>query len=208
MYISHRSSLHLKCCLLSDTLIQNHVCRMQLIYRRCCIHLACFIKRLCRCRKTIPPTMKPLITKLYHSRGQFVWYMWRKMPVRWFDSYGAYQCQHIITWAPGIIIDIHDVIKWKHFPRYWAFVRGIHRSPADSTYKAQWRGAMVFFWFVNKRLSKLSRRRWFKTPSCSLRHRCNVSSKLFHYHHWYYRYRYHYNYCKYNYRHNYGHRHF
>ena len=25
-----------------------------------------------------------------------------------------------------------DVIKWKHFPRYWPFVRGIHRSPVDS----------------------------------------------------------------------------
>ena len=23
-----------------------------------------------------------------------------------------------------------DVIKLKHFPRYWAFVRGIHRPPA------------------------------------------------------------------------------
>ena len=22
-----------------------------------------------------------------------------------------------------------DVMKWKHFPRYWPFVRGIHRSP-------------------------------------------------------------------------------
>ena len=22
-----------------------------------------------------------------------------------------------------------DVIKWKHFPRHWPFVRGIHRSP-------------------------------------------------------------------------------
>ena len=22
-----------------------------------------------------------------------------------------------------------DVIKWKYFPRYWPFVRGIHRSP-------------------------------------------------------------------------------
>ena len=21
-----------------------------------------------------------------------------------------------------------DVIKWKHFPRYWPFMRGIHRS--------------------------------------------------------------------------------
>ena len=23
----------------------------------------------------------------------------------------------------------YDVIKWKHFPCYWPFVRGIHRSP-------------------------------------------------------------------------------
>ena len=23
-----------------------------------------------------------------------------------------------------------DVIKWKHFPRHWPFVQGIHRSPA------------------------------------------------------------------------------
>ena len=30
-----------------------------------------------------------------------------------------------------------DVIKWKHFPRYWAFVRGIHRSPVNSPHKDQ-----------------------------------------------------------------------
>ena len=37
-----------------------------------------------------------------------------------------------------------DVIKWKHFPRYWPFVRGIHRSPVNSSHKGQWRGALVF----------------------------------------------------------------
>ena len=37
-----------------------------------------------------------------------------------------------------------DVIKWKHFPRYWPFVRGIHRSPVNSPHKAQWRGALMF----------------------------------------------------------------
>ena len=31
-----------------------------------------------------------------------------------------------------------DVIKWKHFPRNWPFVRGIHRD------KGQWRGALMF----------------------------------------------------------------
>ena len=37
-----------------------------------------------------------------------------------------------------------DVIKWKHFPRYWPFVRGIHRSPVNSPHKGQWRGAFIF----------------------------------------------------------------
>ena len=26
------------------------------------------------------------------------------------------------------VVTHDDVIKWKHFPRYWPFVRGIHRS--------------------------------------------------------------------------------
>ena len=39
-----------------------------------------------------------------------------------------------------------DVIKWKHFPRNWPFVRGIHRSPANPPYKSQWRGALCFLW--------------------------------------------------------------
>ena len=37
-----------------------------------------------------------------------------------------------------------DVIKWKHFPRYWPFVRRIHRSPVNSQHKGQWRGALMF----------------------------------------------------------------
>ena len=37
-----------------------------------------------------------------------------------------------------------DVIKWKHFPRYWPFVRGIHRSPVNSPHKGQWHGTLMF----------------------------------------------------------------
>ena len=37
-----------------------------------------------------------------------------------------------------------DVIKWKHFPRYWPFVPGIHWSPLNSPHKGQWRGALMF----------------------------------------------------------------
>ena len=41
---------------------------------------------------------------------------------------------------------IHDdVIKWKHFPRYWPFVRGIHRSLVNSPQKGQWRGALMLY---------------------------------------------------------------
>ena len=41
--------------------------------------------------------------------------------------------------------DFHDdVIKWKHFPRYWPFVRGIHRSPVNSPHKGHWRGTLMF----------------------------------------------------------------
>ena len=47
------------------------------------------------------------------------------------------------TWA------MHDdVIKWKHFLRYWPFVRGIHRSPVNSPHKGQWRGALMFFFVL------------------------------------------------------------
>ena len=32
----------------------------------------------------------------------------------------------------------------KYFPRYWSFVRGIHRSPMDSPHKGRWRGVLGF----------------------------------------------------------------
>ena len=37
-----------------------------------------------------------------------------------------------------------DVIKWKHFPCYWHYVRGVYRSPVNSPHKGQWRGALIF----------------------------------------------------------------
>ena len=48
--------------------------------------------------------------------------------------------------SSSIDILLHDdVIKWKHFPRYWPFVRGVHRSPLNSPHKSQWRGALMLF---------------------------------------------------------------
>ena len=37
-----------------------------------------------------------------------------------------------------------DIVKWTHFPRYWLFVRGIHRPPVNYPPKGQWRGALMF----------------------------------------------------------------
>ena len=65
-------------------------------------------------------------------------------------------------------LEIHDdAVKWKHFPRYWPFVRGIHRSPANSSHKGQWRGALMFSlicswingWVNNREAGDLKRHR-------------------------------------------------
>ena len=67
------------------------------------------------------------------------------------------RCLRNCHWTKKIIETYHDdVIKWKHFPRHWPFVRGIHRSPVNSPQKGQWRGALIFFFDLrlNKRLSK------------------------------------------------------
>ena len=55
----------------------------------------------------------------------------------------------LLSWSATIsVADItishDDVIKRKHFPRYWPFSRGIHRLPVNSPHKGQWRGALMF----------------------------------------------------------------
>ena len=68
-----------------------------------------------------------------------------------------------------------DVIKWKYFPRYWPFLRGIHRSVVNSpSQRPVTRSFDVFFDLrPNKWLSKQSWGWWFETPSCPLLRRCN-----------------------------------
>ena len=66
-----------------------------------------------------------------------------------------------------------DVIIWKHFPRYWPFVRGIHRSLVDYLSKPVTQSFHVFFDLrLNKRLREHSWPRWFETPSHSLWRHC------------------------------------
>ena len=78
--------------------------------------------------------------------------MYDNLHVGWFAfSHASAKRQFCVEWLnirpTGSSICLlwwHDVIKWKHFPRYWPFVRGIHRSPLNSTHKGQWRGAVMF----------------------------------------------------------------
>ena len=60
-----------------------------------------------------------------------------------------------------------DVIKWKHFPRYWPFVREIHWSPVNSQHKGQWCRTLMFSlicarincWVNNREAGDLRRHR-------------------------------------------------
>ena len=62
----------------------------------------------------------------------YVWMNWNPS-----DELLVFSCNH---WT-----NLHDgVIKWKHFPRYWPFVCGIHRSTVNSPHKGQCRGALIF----------------------------------------------------------------
>ena len=68
----------------------------------------------------------------------------------------------------GNLFHHDDAIKWKHFPSYWPFVRGIHRSVTRSF-------AVFVHLRLNIRLSKQWWGWWFETPSRSLWHHCKMT---------------------------------
>ena len=63
-----------------------------------------------------------------------------------------------------------DVIKWKHFLRYWPFVRGFRRSPVTRSF------GVFFDLHLIKRLSKHSRGWWLETLSHPLWRHCNMKT--------------------------------
>ena len=72
----------------------------------------------------------------------------KTMNYRWFSPHegGSFLCHvAIMRWQYWWTWIQYNVIKWKHFPRYRPFVRGIHRSPVNSPHKGQWLGALMFF---------------------------------------------------------------
>ena len=107
------------------------------------------------------------------DRERQLWKYWtnRKNNDTWFSC-----SSHEIT-------SHDDVIKWKLFPRYWPFVRGIHRSPVGmesigdrwfpSKRPVTWNFDVFFDLRLNKRLRKQCKRWWFGTSSPSLWRHCN-----------------------------------
>ena len=75
----------------------------------------------------------------YHIYGEQHYeiklHFWKKK--KWPSCLGVKPHPSMDTWLHD------DVINWKHFPRYWPFGRGIHRSPVNSLHKSQWRGALM-----------------------------------------------------------------
>ena len=121
-----------------------------------------------RARVKLPPSLemkKKNISRIHGwAIGCLSWLLLRKMTARYLDCIGKTcvvwamfnpndDCAvYINTYIAHSCIDINgirrshdDVIKWKHFPRYWPFVWGIHRSPVYSPHKGQWRGALMFY---------------------------------------------------------------
>ena len=73
----------------------------------------------------------------------------------------------VCTFCGSRRVSHDDVIQWKYFPRYWPFVRGIHRSPVNSPHKGQWCGDLMFSliyawinsWVNNREAGDLRRHR-------------------------------------------------
>ena len=95
-----------------------------------------------------------------------------KQPWYSFSSTGIFRPQH----QNSSRANHEDVIKWKHFPRNWPFLRGIHRSPVNSTHKGQWRGALMFSLICAWLNGEQCWSSWFETPSLPLWRHCNALS--------------------------------
>ena len=103
--------------------------------------------------------------------------------IKWLLMFDEAIAAHLVTcicWfirVPVLECVHNDVIKWKHFPLYWPFVRGIDRSPVNSQHKGQWRWSFDVFFDLHliKRLSKHWRGWWFETLSHPLWRHCNLT---------------------------------
>ena len=117
--------------------ITNVSCKTPIISGDCCGNQLQYIEIIQGVGLVLPghnTTPEMMLTKFCDAPGP----LFNKTPSYWY-RYSYYKPETAVG------ASIHDdVIKWKHFPRYWPFVRGFHRSPLNSPHKGQWRGALMF----------------------------------------------------------------
>ena len=84
-------------------------------------------------------------TAVWHQYNVSKIMTWAHVAASFWHKYDVVM-NHLLTRCHirPILVDHDDVIKWKHFPRNWPFVRGIHWSPVNSPHKGHWRGASLF----------------------------------------------------------------
>ena len=118
-------------------------------------------------------TVSAFIMLIYWFRYQIILYWGCYHVIQSFWHYGHVIIikwrQEISWWYDMRVARAYhdDVIEWKHFPRYWPFVYGIHRSLVNSPHKDQWRGAWIFslicawtnVWVINRDANDLRRHR-------------------------------------------------
>ena len=61
------------------------------------------------------------------------------------NTYSAHNSRDVLQYFPSArYSSMMTSSKGKFVPRYWPFVRGIHRSPVNYPQKGQWLGALIF----------------------------------------------------------------
>ena len=108
---------------LIETLLKLHPSRLFILFLRSIIPAQYFFSTIITCTNTL----RPMKNGHHFCRQHFQMYFLEWQP-SYFDFHFTEVCHD-------------DVIKWKHFPRYWPFVRWTHWSPVNSPHKSQWRGA-------------------------------------------------------------------
>ena len=86
------------------------------------------------------------------TRENAKWYLSHNISILFTVIFTAVRVRDIVNKKTHVAYNIRisnsispdDVIKWKHFPRNWSFVRGIHRWLMDSPHKGQGHGALKF----------------------------------------------------------------
>ena len=80
------------------------------------------------------------------------WSSLKEVKIQWcFTTLSCLMSFHDGGVSMVVVCGIHDdVFKWKHFLRYWPFVREIRRSPVNSPHKGQWRGPLMFSLICNR----------------------------------------------------------